>query len=328
MLERETAAPKERSESRDTAGVAVESASYSGYTREAVLALQRSAGNQAVAALLRSRPEPPDAKRAPLSTSATRHLQRTREEAVTLVNGGREWNAKVWTQWDLATAQALLLRQMNAFLAKLGLTATVEHGFFKHNKQDPLVRTGQHWPYSKIVKLAKQEGDGGVQFAWDFREWCAGTKKLAELTPAMRALALITHWAEVGRGYYNSLYDLYAWIDDITAAPDRATARSLWDDVNVRYPPSLGYKVDEKLEFADDAPSDESSDDMPMETIPQEEIAGLPKDLKRPARDFLPTEERAPKRRRLQAPAAPAQQPAAPPPRRRVRRRDPMDTSQ
>ena len=179
---------------------------------------------------------------------------------------------------DFHAARAELISTMNARLETWEIKAKVGHGIFRNNPYDPVVRTGRALPYSALVGAAKAQPDGGVQFAREFVSWHAGEKRLRDLPEAMLALALITHWAEVGRGYHSSLSSLYGWIAEIAQAPDRRTARGLWADVNNRFPPALTYRDDAAVDFV--PPPDERMDldepfDSGEETITAEEIAEL-----------------------------------------------------
>jgi len=274
-----------------------------GADQETVLALQETAGNRAVASLFGGGP-------GVHSHSAGASVQRTQDEATTLENHGRQWNARVWMKQDFHAWRTQLLSDMNGLLAQWGAPATVGHGIFRNNPYDPVVRTGQALPYSAIVQSAQSQPDGGVQYARAFRAWySSGTKKLTDLPPAMLALALITHWAEVGRGYSGEIAALRGWINEIANARDRATAAALWGDVNGRFSPSLTYSVDLGTEFEpDEDESDESDDDDRMDTdneggeerIPSKEVrellraAGQP--WKRGPSDRDPKDERSSKR--------------------------------
>lgn len=191
----------------------------------ALLRLQRGAGNRAV----------------------TRMLMRTKDEAATMADEGVEWRSKVWVQGDNDARDALIAK-MNGLLAGFGMTATVKRGWKPY---DPIVITGAAMTYANIVKAAQGQPDGGKAYAMQLRDWYAGNTALAALPRPMYALAIITHWAEVARGYQFALTSLYAWIGEIADAGDASQAKALWGDYQSRYPPSLKYAEDAKMEWRD-----------------------------------------------------------------------------
>jgi hypothetical protein len=229
---------------------------------EAVLGLQRSLGNQAVSRLV-----------APMSRAPTLAIQRTEDEAQGFIDEGVEWHKQVWLKGD-DTARAALVEKLNQVLSPFGIT--VRRGFQRY---DPVVVTGAPLTYQKIVADAKGQADGGVSYAKQFKDWYDGDTALAALPRSLQALALITHWAEVARGYENALGGLYAWIDEIAAAGTKEEARALWGDFNDRYAPSLTYAKDAAQEFEEDVEMEEQrrEEDQPFEEelmeIPEEDMA-------------------------------------------------------
>jgi hypothetical protein len=222
---------------------------------EAILELQRTLGNQAVSRLV-----------APPGRAPAHAIQRTKDEADGFVADGAQWHADVWIKEG---DSAPLVAKLNAALNQYGVS--FRRGFQKY---DPVVVTGVPLTYQKIVDQAKGQADGGVAYAQQFRDWYAGNTALNALAPPLKALALITHWAEVARGYGNALGGLYGWIDDIAAAKSREEARGLWGQFNDRYPPSLTYKDDVKTEFKEDEEMEEArrEEDEPYE----EDISKIP----------------------------------------------------
>lgn len=248
----------------------------------AILAMQATAGNRAVTSLV---------------TSLSKHragasVQRTPDEANELTSRGRAWNARVWMQKDYARARGELLVDMNSLLASWGASATAGHGPWGSNGHDPVVRTGRALSYSAMVGAARSQSDGGIQYAKDFQAWYSSDKQLTQLPLEMKALALITHWAEVGRGYSSSVAGpLYSWISEIASARTKKEASALWGAVGERFPPALTYKEDMAADFDPSKEKDGGTDideDKPARAIPAGEVADLLED----AKDFAPSKPR------------------------------------
>ena len=55
---------------------------------------------------------------------------------------------------------------------------------------------------------------------------------------------VITHFAEVARGYQSALGSLIDMMESIEEASDAASARAIWADYRVHFHPSLKYKED------------------------------------------------------------------------------------
>jgi hypothetical protein len=165
-----------------------------------------------------------------------------------------------------SAARDELIAEMNKRLGEFGMTATVKRGWQPY---DPLVVTGAAMTYANITKAAQSEDDGGVAYAQQLRGWFDDDTELSDLPRPMYALAIISHWAEVARGYVSELDALYEWIDQIADAESPAEAKRLWGAYRTRYPPSLKYAEDAKMEWANDDPSgddeQEKRDDAAMD---------------------------------------------------------------
>jgi hypothetical protein len=194
------------------------------------------------------------------------------------VSEGEQWNHLVWVKGDEG-ARDQLIQKLNGLLNQFDIT--VRRGFQRY---DPVVITGAALTYKRIVDDVKGQGDGGVAYAQAFRDWYSGVTPLQNLPRALQALAVITHWAEVARGYKSALAGLYAWIDEIASAGSREEARGVWAQYNERYPPSLTYKQDVAADFELDAEMDELerqqelSDEEGLGEISSMEVEELRKD--------------------------------------------------
>ncbi|NQD95796.1 hypothetical protein HP532_24365, partial [Pseudomonas sp. CrR25] len=111
---------------------------------------------------------------------------------------------------------------------------------------DPVIRRrgGRPSSYAQIAAWAARQQDAGRGAASQFLEWaCGDSVGLLHLPTELQDLAIITHLAEVGRGYQsaldNSLYPLMKAIAEGTRS---------WSDYR-EYAPSLKYAEDGKLEW-------------------------------------------------------------------------------
>ena len=171
------------------------------------------------------------------------------EEAKTLINFGREWLSHVFIRADIAARDRIIATVNSSGILK-DLNIKVGRGW---QKTDPIVKIdNKAHTYEALVKWAVNQDDGGVDVAKQFRKWYSTDDKLlSELVAHLKALAVITHFAEVGRGYADQ-EGLYAWIDTIAEASDAATAKSRWNTYRDSYRPSLKYDQDlrEKSEYS------------------------------------------------------------------------------
>lgn len=172
----------------------------------------------------------------------------SKAEADALVTLGKHWFAHVWLKND-ATERNRIILHMNHDFLRMNLTLRVYKGWQPY---DPVVKVGgKAHTYAGLVTWAASQQDGGVEVAKEFREWYGGAQlELKDLPPHLQAFAVITHFAEVARGYKAALKDfLYDWIDDIAAAKSRQDAIGLWHTYRDRFPPSMKYDEDAKKDW-------------------------------------------------------------------------------
>ena len=67
---------------------------------------------------------------------------------------------------------------------------------------------------------------------------------LFTLPPELQALAAITAFAEVGRGYLRAEHDLQHWMTTVAGEANRDDACTEGQALNQYYTPSLTYRVD------------------------------------------------------------------------------------
>jgi hypothetical protein len=108
-------------------------------------------------------------------------------------------------------------------------------------KNDPFVRSvgkrGQ--AYKTIMQQCGAKADGGADEARNFVLWHTGHVAFEALSQQMRDLAVITHVAEVGRGYtISALRDLIGYLAEV------AQGQAKWSELKNRYPAALTAKED------------------------------------------------------------------------------------
>jgi hypothetical protein len=171
----------------------------------------------------------------------------SKQEAAVLIECGRYWLSNVWIKGD-AQERDNLVNKMNNDLS--GLNIRVGRGW---RATDPIVKVdNKAHTYEALATWATSQADGGVAAARLFQQWCTSdTVGLVHLPSHLRALAVITHFAEVGRGYSNAVaVDLHDWIGSIASAPDAGTARARWRSYKDAFAPSLKYDEDAKQEYS------------------------------------------------------------------------------
>jgi len=172
----------------------------------------------------------------------------SRTEAEAFIREGKFWLANVWIRGDYQERDNMLQR-LNATFERVQLLIRISRGWQHY---DPVVRVnGKPHTYAALVLEMTSSDDGGIGGAQTFREWYSGNNvTLQDLALDLLALAVITHFAEVGRGYESSLVLLYGWIDDICNAGSKQAAIGLWNTYGDRFPPALKYDQDMKKEWA------------------------------------------------------------------------------
>lgn len=170
----------------------------------------------------------------------------SKQEAAAFVNDGRNWLAKVWIGKDDGYRDTLI-NGMNEVFEKADFKIRIGRGWQPY---DPVVRVnGSPHTYASLVTWASQQADGGVDVADTFLDWATGTTRLTELSAHLQALAVITHFAEVARGYEAALGSLYSMMQAVKNAGDAAASRAVWVNFNVHFAPSLKYAEDAATEY-------------------------------------------------------------------------------
>ncbi|MGQ0597015.1 hypothetical protein [Aquabacterium sp.] len=165
----------------------------------------------------------------------------SKQEAEALITWGRFWNGYVWIQDDTAKRDELIghvNKNLNAIGFKLG------KGWQNY---DPVIRRkGKPSSYLQIATWANSKDDKGKAMAQLFLDWATGDKAmLKDLPVQLQDLAIITHLAEVGRGYASSLdLELYPWLKAIVAGS------KTWGNYN-DFSPSLKYAEDNLQDWED-----------------------------------------------------------------------------
>lgn len=186
-------------------------------TESELLRLQRVAGNRAVVR----------AAAAPQRRGGEPVIQRT--TAADIKSAGILWYAKVWQQKDNAADRASIIENFNKMIAGTGFT--VGRGYKDY---DPVVR-----PARKYTVIAAELDKNAAANAATFAAFLANAVTLESLSKPLAELALITCFAEMGRGYKTSVLEsLEKWVGDIAAG----TAK--WSDVKKEFDPALTYKED------------------------------------------------------------------------------------
>jgi hypothetical protein len=105
--------------------------------------------------------------------------------------------------------------------------------------------------YADMVHWAVSQTDGGISAAQRFQDWYTTDNiTLGDLEPHLQALAVITHFAEVARGYsYAVEGNLYEWIAAIAKASNAAEAKEGWSSYKNSFHPSLKYGEDKNKDY-------------------------------------------------------------------------------
>ncbi|QBE64926.1 hypothetical protein [Pseudoduganella lutea] len=123
------------------------------------------------------------------------------------------------------------------------------------HKNDPFVKVhgGKGVPYTTIMATAGAKTDKGASEANDYLLWITNQKKFVDLSLNMQNLAVITHVAEVGRGYtIDALKNLVYFLNKVGQGKDK------WSNLKNTYHAALTYKEDQ----ADYVPSSDDDTDM------------------------------------------------------------------
>jgi hypothetical protein len=155
-------------------------------------------------------------------------------EAGLLVAWGKHWFGHVWVRNDTTERDNLITlvnNNLNAIGFRLG------RGWQNY---DPVIRrVGRPSSYLQLATWAQSRPNHGVAEAQLFLDWARGNNlTLYDLPIQLQDLAIITHLAEVARGYHSSLEsELYPWLEGIVAG------QKTWGHYN-DFSPSLKYRED------------------------------------------------------------------------------------
>lgn len=164
-------------------------------------------------------------------------------EAAVLVQWGKLWFGQMWVNDDKSKRDELI-QHVNAQLNSIG---------FKIGRvwqtYDPVIRrAGNKKPstYAKIASWASSQPNSGREVAQTFLNWATDeTTGLQNLPIELQDLAIITHLAEVGRGYVSSLDgELYPLLKAIIAGTKE------WKDYR-DFSPSLKYVEDTRMDWSE-----------------------------------------------------------------------------
>jgi len=163
-------------------------------------------------------------------------------EAETMIRMGEDWLRGVWlgNDADRATTRSYIITQTNSRFGDLGLS--LNRGWQPY---DPVIRrNGGASTYAQIATWATNQNDHGVHAAQQLLDWAQGHNvRMEDLPLQLQDFAMITHLAEVGRGYRSALTSqLYPLLQDIVSG-----SRS-WNDYR-DFSPSLTYDEDRTLDW-------------------------------------------------------------------------------
>lgn len=165
----------------------------------------------------------------------------SKAEANVLVIWGRHWCSHMWIG-DQHDKRDELINHVNKELASIGFK--LGRGWQSY---DPVIRRAGARPssYAQIAGWAQSQPDQGRALAQQFLDWASGDEVgLLHLPKELRDLAIITHLAEVGRGYVSALENSrYPLLRDI------AGGQRNWSDYRA-YAPALKYAEDSAMDWA------------------------------------------------------------------------------
>jgi hypothetical protein len=194
----------------------------------AVLALQRTLGNRTVSRLLAR----------PRSATAAGVVQRTPSEAAHIETLGRRWAGFVYRNPDAVVRQQYR-DPIKALLTQYG----VRVGGPPWLVGEPLLYIGGV-PYSYAAIAAAAAALPNA--AQDLLSWMTGPTALGTLDVRLRALAWITHFAEVARWMTDTPAHLRTWLQEIVAG------NATWQEYTTYVPASLTYAQDQAANWDPD----------------------------------------------------------------------------
>lgn len=166
---------------------------------------------------------------------------------------GRIWRAYVGLASDSGAGgdRQLIIESLNKTLDDVGLK--VNRGFQAY---DPTVRSGRPKKYVDLVATMTADKDGGVGQAVAILAWMDGTAGIGTLSAPAKDFAVITHFAEVGRGFAQSLGELRNLLGAIASATSAAVAKTAWESLATTWAPATTYAQDVKTDFVPDPRDD------------------------------------------------------------------------
>jgi hypothetical protein len=164
-------------------------------------------------------------------------------EADPMIRLGEDWFRQVWIGNDAqrAISREDIISQVNFRFSDLGLT--LSRGWQDY---DPVIRAGRRVSsYAQIAAWAGSQNNRGADAAQQLLDWAQGhLVHLEDLPSQLQDFAMITHLAEVGRGYRSTLESqLYPLLQDIVSGNRQ------WSDYG-DFRPSLTSSQDQNLEWS------------------------------------------------------------------------------
>lgn len=177
-----------------------------------------------------------------------------------MVKYGHIWRAFVGLAKDSGNAgdRKLIIDALNVQLDGAGLK--VNRGFQAY---DPTVRgSGRPKKYIALAETMGGNADGGAGEATAILRWMTGAAGIGTLSDAAKDFAVITHFAEVGRGYTGAPRELADLLRSIAGAKP-AAAKQQWAALATTWTPATTYAQDVKSDFV---PKKGESQDTDMST--------------------------------------------------------------
>ncbi|MFI8450083.1 hypothetical protein [Streptomyces erythrochromogenes] len=196
----------------------------------------------------------------PLTTDLAEALKLPSGSANQLAFLGRLWHAYVWLEADTTTATSARSRICDAINGQLtNAKIKITRGFQAY---DPVVRRGRPKRYIALAETLSSPTDGGHGQAAAVIEWIKGNRTLSTLDEAAQEFVVITHFAELGRGYSSELDALYKRLAEIAGTGSAVKSRALWGDLATKWSPVLTYKEDTGTDWTPEKEKVDSDSEM------------------------------------------------------------------
>jgi hypothetical protein len=167
--------------------------------------------------------------------------------SVTVYQGS--WTKQKVTAWAMARP---LLKKMSPLFKPLGMRVSA-----RGNVHELLICFGRKvHKYEHLLHWITNQQDGGIGAARQFLAWMNGKTSLIQLPEHLRMLAVISHLAEVARGYATDLPRLKEYMEEIATVEDSPReskedlARAQWNKLAEDYPPVRDADADENVASA------------------------------------------------------------------------------